>query len=198
MLILVVSRVKISSQRLLWELKVHGSRVYQSPAVPRARRNSTSSTPSSSSGYGTSQKQRFSDKYAPSPPASDPILEHIGRFRRDAPSYKGHNRNLHYIIIQKHEELTDDGRSEQGCDQETSHEYSSPPGSTVGDDCSVYSLAFSETEVESRVGSEYCSSGDDSRYRSSRDRVSGTKGTSYNRTSLQKHKSASSGNGIDK
>lgn len=156
-----------------------------------------SSTPSSSNGYGTSQKQRFSDKYAPSLPNGDPILEHAGRFRGDAPSYKGQYRNLPYMNIQKHEELTDDGRSEHGYDQETSQEYSSPPGSTIGDDCSVNSLAFSETEVESRLGSEYCSSGDDSRYLSSKDRQSGTNGSSYKRT-LQKQKSASSGSGTDK
>ena len=175
---------------------MHGSRVYQLPAMPRARRNSTSSTPSSSSGYGTSQKLRFSEKYGPPPSGSDPILEHIGRFRKDVPSRKGQCRNLPYINTQRHKELTDDGRSEQGYDQETSHEYnSSPPGSTIGDDCSVNSLAFSETEIESRPGSEYCSSCEDSRHRASKDRLSGTKGSSFNRT-LQRHKPASSGNGM--
>lgn len=166
---------------------MHGSKVYQSPAVPRGRRNSTSSTPSSSSGNGTSQKQRFSKKHVPPPCGSYPI----GRFRKDVPSNKGHYRSLPYIInTQRHEELTDDGRSEQ--------EYnSSPAGSTIGDDCSVNSLALSETEVESRVGSEHCSSGEDSRSHSSKDRLSGKKGSSYNRT-LQKPKSASSGNGTGK
>lgn len=142
------------------------SRGHQSSVVvPRARRNTTSSgSPSASTGY--QQKQRFSDKYA----RNDPILEHIGRC-------KGHYKNLHYMSMQKHEELTDDGRSEQ--------EYSSPPGSTIGDDCSVNSLAFSETEVESRLGSEYCSSGDDSRYR--------TSGSSYTRTLLRTKSRHSSG-----
>lgn len=167
------------------------SRVYQSPAVPRGRRYSTSSTFSSSSGHGTSQKQRFSDKYAPSSgPGSDPILEHIGRFRKEVPSNEDHFRNLPHLNT----DLRDDGRSEHGYDQETSLDYSSTPGSTVGDDCSVNSLVFSETEVESRFGSEYCSSGDDSRCRSSKDRLSGTKDSSGNRT-LQKQKSMSSGKG---
>lgn len=169
------------------------SRVYQSPAVPRSRRYSTSSTPYSSSGHGTSQKQRFSDKHVPSSdPGSDPILEHIGRFRKEVPSNKSHFRNLPHLNTQRQEDLTDDGRSEHGYDQETSLDYSSPTGSTIGDDCSVNSLAFSETEVESRFGSEYCSSGDDSRCRSSKDRLSGTKGSSCNLT-LQKQKSMSSG-----
>ncbi|XP_024399064.1 uncharacterized protein [Physcomitrium patens] len=172
------------------ESKVQKSKVYQYPGVPRSRRNSTSSAPSTSSGNGTSQRQRFSHKHAPYPSGHDPIQEHIGRFRREASSNTGRFRNLH-INVQRHYDFTDDGRSEHGYDQETSLDYSSPPGSTIGDDCSVNSLAFSETEVESRLGSEYCSSGDDSRCRSTKDRLSGTKGPSYNRT-LQKQKWVSS------
>ncbi|KAG0615159.1 hypothetical protein M758_5G019800 [Ceratodon purpureus] len=181
-----LSNMKQDIQAL--ESKVQKSRVYQSPVTQRGRRYSTSSTPSSSSGNGTSQKQRFSDRHVPSAPSSDRIHEHIGRFKKEVPS----NKNpLPYINTQRHEELTDDGRSEHGYDQETSHDYSSPPGSTIGDDCSVTSLAFSETEVESRFGSEYCSSGDDSKYRSSKDRLYGAKDSSHTRT-LQKQKSASS------
>lgn len=171
-------------------VQVQKSRAYQSPVVQRGRRYSTSSTISSSSGNGTSQKPRFSDKHAPAAPSSDAILEHVGRFK-EVQINKGRSRNL-YMNTQRQEELTDDGRSEHGNDQETSHDYSSPPGSTIGDDCSVNSLAFSETEVESRFGSECCSSGDDSRYRISKDRLSGASGSSYNRT-LQTQKSASSG-----
>ncbi|KAG0575621.1 hypothetical protein KC19_5G017700 [Ceratodon purpureus] len=136
-----LSNMKQDIQAL--ESKVQKSRVYQSPVTQRGRRYSTSSTPSSSSGNGTSQKQRFSDRHVPSAPSSDRIHEHIGRFKKEVPS----NKNpLPYINTQRHEELTDDGRSEHGYDQETSHDYSSPPGSTIGDDCSVTSLAFSETE----------------------------------------------------
>jgi hypothetical protein len=174
--------------------------VYQSPAVPRARRNSTSS---SSSRYGASQRQRLSENHPPLVPSgSDPLpLDHIGRsFRRDhAPSGSNKGHDYRSSPPQRHEELiTDDGRSlEQGgaCDHETSHECtSSPPGSTTGDDCSVHSLAFSETEAESRLrGSEYCSSSEDhSRtYRSSKD--------SNNRTVQKQNLTASlSGNGFDK
>ena len=143
-------------------VQVQKARVYQSS---KSRRYSTSSTPSSSSGYGTSQKQRFSDRYAPSGPKSDPIVEHIRRFKEGASNKLGHFRKVPDINFERQEELTDDGRSAHGYDQGTSHEYySSPAASTIGDDCSVITLAFSETEVESRLGSEYCSSGDASRF----------------------------------
>lgn len=141
------------------------SRVNQSSAVLRGRRYSTSSTPSSSRGHGILQKQ--------SAPSSDTggnsILEHI---RTDESS---NLRNLPYLNT----DVMGEGRSERGYD----HETLSTPGSTIGDDCS---LGFSESEVDSRFGSENCSSGDDLRCLNSKDRGS-----------LQKQKSMSSGKDTD-
>lgn len=89
------------------------------------------------------------------------------------------HRNPPHIDTQRQEEITDDARSEQ----ETSQEYSSAPGSTTIDNFSVNSLASSENEVESQIGSEYCSSGDYSRHHNSEDRHFTTGASSHNRTS---------------
>ncbi|XP_073390614.1 uncharacterized protein [Physcomitrium patens] len=169
------------------ESKVQKSQAYQPPAVPRSRQNSTPSTPSNS-GYGAPRKERPTANYASSPPGSDPILVHIGKSMREVSNSDSLHRNPPHIDTQRQEEITDDARSEQ----ETSQEYSSAPGSTTIDNFSVNSLASSENEVESQIGSEYCSSGDYSRHHNSEDRHFTTGASSHNRT-LQFKKFASSG-----
>lgn len=71
-------------------------------------------------------------------------------------------------------EVTHDGRSVRGCDQESAKGFSSPPGSTIGDDLSELEQSLQTLSVndEPLLENDHWSFSVDSKFQSPRDQVS--------------------------
>lgn len=165
---------------------MHGFKTFQSPALLRGRRSFMSITSPLVNDYGLviNDLQRlpqklnvFEDTPSPQPleASQETSHEHVQGFqRRGLLDRRNPFMDFATTDAPRLGEVTLDGRSVRGCDQESAKGFSSPPGSTIGDDLSELEQSLQTLSVndEPLLENDHWSFSLDSKFQSPKDQVS--------------------------